>query len=146
VGWQVEEMMKKQINAYNSYRYEHQKGFTLVEVVAVLLILGILAAAALPKFTGMQETAREKALKGAIDELNAQVVMAFSNNRLQNGNPGEYSGYTGQIGTDFIVSGQAPDTPSVGTIKLAGQAGTYRLNWSDGSLVEPGYFTLGPEV
>lgn len=138
--------MKKYIKRYEANRYKHQKGFTLVEIVAVLLILGILAAAALPKFMGMQATAREKALKGAIGELNAQVVLAFSNNRLQNGNPGEYSGYTGEIGIDFIISGQAPDTPAVGTIKLAGQTGTYTLNWSGGSVYEPGYFTLGPKV
>ncbi|MBU2431157.1 MAG: type II secretion system GspH family protein, partial [Proteobacteria bacterium] len=32
----------------------NQKGFTLVEIIAVLLLLGILSAVALPKYIGMQ--------------------------------------------------------------------------------------------
>jgi MSHA pilin protein MshA len=46
-----------------------QAGFTLVELVTVILILGVLAAVALPRFTDLQGKAREakvKALAGAV--------------------------------------------------------------------------------
>ncbi len=46
-------------------RKQHkQAGFTLIEVIAVLVILGILAAIATPKFMDMQREARIAAVKG----------------------------------------------------------------------------------
>jgi len=54
-----------------------QKGFTLLEVVAVLIILGILVAIAIPRIFNVPEDAAESALKVAVVELNARENLAW---------------------------------------------------------------------
>ena len=49
-------------------KLKNQKGFTLIEIIAVLVILGILAAVAIPKFLDLQTEAKKKAMEGALAE------------------------------------------------------------------------------
>ncbi len=57
---------------------KNQKGFTLIEIIAVLVILGILAAVAVPKFLDMQQQARTKACDVAFAAAQSQAVMEYS--------------------------------------------------------------------
>ncbi|MGS0728942.1 type II secretion system protein, partial [Shewanella sp. 0m-11] len=43
---------------------QKQNGFTLIELVVVIIILGILAVTAAPKFINLQSDARASALQG----------------------------------------------------------------------------------
>lgn len=45
---------------------KNQQGFTLIEIIAVLVILGILAAVAIPKYNDMQEQARVRGAQGIV--------------------------------------------------------------------------------
>ena len=55
-----------------------QKGFTLIELVVVIIILGILAVTAAPKFINLQGDARESTLNGFRGALQGANSLVFS--------------------------------------------------------------------
>lgn len=59
-------------------RIRGEEGFTLIEIIAVIIIMGILAAVAVPKFFSMQEDAKAAALNGGLSEAAARFNHAFS--------------------------------------------------------------------
>ena len=77
----------------------NQKGFTLVEIIAVLVILGILAAVAIPKYFNLQEEARDKALDAALGEGVGRVNQHFAKQLLLGDTPGQIVYDNSTIGT-----------------------------------------------
>jgi MSHA pilin protein MshA len=53
----------------------NQKGFTLIELVAVIVILGALAVTAVPQFINLQDEANEAAVKGVAGALGSDAAV-----------------------------------------------------------------------
>ncbi len=68
--------MSKKLNSLN------QKGFTLIELISVMIIMGVVASVSIQKFDIVSDTANERALYTGIKELNIRESLVWSNIKI----------------------------------------------------------------
>ncbi len=103
-------------------RRTRRQGFTLVEIMIVVLIIGILLAIAAPSFINSRETGRTKACVANLYQINSAKLQCIMDNKLA----------TTSTAT-FSVDGVTPTT--------VGPNGTYQLTRAGGS---PNYIRSAP--
>ena len=76
----------------------NKKGFTLIELLIVVVIIGILAAIAIPKFANTKEKAYIASMKSDLRNLVTAQEAYFSDNNST------YAASTGAMGTNYKAS------------------------------------------
>jgi len=64
------------------FSISNQKGFTLIEIIAVLVILSFLAAIAIPRYIDLEQNAEQRVFDAAIAELNGRESLVWTNLKL----------------------------------------------------------------
>jgi prepilin-type N-terminal cleavage/methylation domain-containing protein len=108
--------------------FRSNSGFTLIEIIAVMVILGILAAIVVPRFVDLENQAKQKALDTIRLEINGREILTWANHKIST------SGFVSdakifaelnlKLDPSFIWNPGYPN-PAGGTLRFKGQSYTF---------------------
>lgn len=102
-----------------SYSF-NQKGFTLIELISVMIILSVMASVSVKKLDLLSGTATNRAIQESVKELNVRESLTWTNIKLSNTgwtNDGDvFSAMDTNLGADFVWT--AGPAASGGTLRF----------------------------
>jgi MSHA pilin protein MshA len=66
--------------------FKKNRGFTLIELVIIIVVLGILASIAIPKYKNIVAESREAAARGALRAMRSGISIYYANAAVTTGN------------------------------------------------------------
>jgi len=100
------------------FQPKNKAGFTLVEIMIVVLIIGILLAIAIPNFVAARESSRAKACIGNLKQIDSATQQYCMDQKLSATNYGTGPAMTALVGTAAYIRA-TPACPSSGTYGIA---------------------------
>ncbi len=113
-----------------SKRKKNEKGFTLIELIMVIVILGIISAVAIPKFLSLADTAKLNAARGIGGGVSGTISSEHAD-YLLNGSSATYTLADVLSATAFaggVKYNATAGTPAAGEIRV-NAAGDVQLNY-----------------
>ena len=98
-----------------------RRGFTLIEILIVVVILGILAAVVVPQFTNAADDANDAAVRSQLQTLRGQIELY----RAQNSDDPDLNGtgWVDMIEGDYLMNN--PSNPLTSSATVAGLLGLF---------------------
>jgi len=95
-----------------------QKGFTLIELVAIIVILGIFASIAVPKYYDLTREAKNRAALQAVMEGKARLSMNYAKLFLEGGSPPGAASLVDAVGTSTNIGDYTLNFSSVDSLTI----------------------------
>ena len=123
---------------FKQRRLHNDKGFTLVEIIAVLVILGILASVAVQRYVDLENNAKQKAIDTVVSEINARESLTWANHKISASGFVDDATIFGEINFDFDPSytwNSGNPTVSIEILNFKGES--FSLSRNASSYLDP---------
>jgi prepilin-type N-terminal cleavage/methylation domain-containing protein len=124
---------------------KNQDGFTLIEIIAVMIILSLLASIMVPRYINLEQNAKQKQIDASISELNGRESLVWANLKISatgyNDDAQLFLVVDYNLGTDHVWKPSHP-TVTGGNLTLKGK--TVTLNRKQSTVSQPAVWSRSP--